>query len=57
MDGGSNSIKNAVMVSMQHILNIDPSLTEISDLPPGWLARRTHIGAKWVRERNPDDAG
>ena len=55
IDGGSNSIKNAITVSMQHILNLDPTMREVADLPPGWLARRTQVGAQWLREPNMDE--
>jgi hypothetical protein len=55
MDGGSNSVKNALIVSMQHVLNLDPSLRDVADLPPGWLARRAHVGAQWSREPNLGD--
>ena len=57
MDGGSNSIKNAMTVSMQHIVNLDPTVRDIADLPPGWLARRARVGAEWIREPNSGEDG
>jgi hypothetical protein len=55
MDGGSNSIKNAVTVSMQHIVNIDPTVRDVADLAPGWEAKRDRVGAEWVRQPSPPD--
>jgi hypothetical protein len=37
---------------MGEVLTLDPSLREIADLPPGWIARRDSPSDPWVRERN-----
>ncbi|SKA98534.1 Barstar (barnase inhibitor) [Prosthecobacter debontii] len=41
--------KDAMLVSLQEIVNIDQSVTEIADLPPGWMAQRERIGSAWHR--------
>lgn len=41
------------LVTMEEIVAMDPSLEEIADLPPGWIAFRDHLGDKW--ERMPEE--
>ena len=55
LDGGAFSVKNGMVVSMRHIFDRDPSLRDVADLPPGWLAKRSHVGGQWERSRNPDE--
>ena len=35
------------MVSMEEIVTKDPTLNEIADLPPGWIAYRDFVGDEW----------
>ena len=44
-----NDESEARIVAMARFLPLDPSLREIADLPPGWIARRVHLGAPWTR--------
>lgn len=37
------------VIGMGHALRIDPTLRTIADLPPGWTARREHVGGPWHR--------
>ena len=37
------------MVTMEQIVEMDPTLKEIADLPPGWIAYRDFIGDEWDR--------
>lgn len=39
----------AVLCCLSHPINEDPTLIELSDLPLGWCAERTKIGAPWKR--------
>lgn len=51
LDGSeSPSQSDAVIVSMSQVIESDPSLFELADLPPGWRARRRSINDEWVRE-------
>jgi hypothetical protein len=45
-------VEDAAVVSLQTILNVDPSLVEVADLPPGWHAWRPSITDAWMRSRN-----
>jgi hypothetical protein len=54
LDGEPFDIADGMLISMRHVVDIDPTVAEVSDLPEGWLARRERIGAPWTRER--DDA-
>ena len=49
-------IENAVVVCLECIPQIDPTVTELADLPPGWQAWRRSKGQPWVREPNPTQA-
>lgn len=47
---------NAVLPDFHHVIDRDPTLTELADLPLGWYAERDKVGEPWVRrEREPDD--
>ena len=37
------------VVGVGHLTDGDPTLDEISDLAPGWLAERREVGADWER--------
>jgi hypothetical protein len=45
----------AVIVRLSHIVDSDPTIRELADLPPGWHAWRRSKGEPWIREPNPDD--
>jgi hypothetical protein len=40
---------NACVVLLEEIIARDPSLREIADLPPGWIAWRDAVGSPWQR--------
>lgn len=44
---------DGVIVCFSHIVDSDPSLLELADLPPEWLAWRQSPGDPWVREVSP----
>ena len=48
--------KDSMLVALAEIVALDPSVTEIADLPPGWYACREGIGAPWHRILNYADA-
>ena len=49
--GTTDCTEDGRVVLMAEALRLDPTLTSIADLPPGWIARRQRVGGEWVRER------
>jgi hypothetical protein len=47
--------EDAVIVCMSHVVESDPTLHELADLPPGWRAWRGAVGQPWVREVSPPE--
>jgi hypothetical protein len=54
LEGDEFSIDTGLVVSMAHAVERDPTLFEIADLPPGWVARRECVGGMWTREADPE---
>jgi len=52
--GRAASPEDARVVSMRQVIEHDPTLLEISDLPPGWCATREALGGAWVRCEGTD---
>lgn len=48
--------KDAMLVALQEVVEVDPTILEIADLPPGWMAQREAIGAPWRRMLQYADA-
>jgi hypothetical protein len=54
LDGSDNPrVEDGVLVCLGHVLERDPSVADVHDLPMGWLAWRSAVGASWQREPNP----
>jgi len=53
MCGGKDHFgsKDGHFVIVGVLLDSDPSLNEVADLPPGWEAERKEVGAAWIRTR------
>jgi hypothetical protein len=49
--GTTNRPKNGRIVSLERIFEWDRTLAEVADLPEGWTASRTAIGAAWTRKK------
>ncbi len=47
----TNASAHATLVALSEVVDIDPSVRELHDLPCGWRAVRESRGAVWVRER------
>ncbi len=45
-----NSASEYKVVGIGHVLESDPSLQEVLDLPIDWDAERVSVGQKWVRK-------
>ena len=48
---------DARLIGMREVLRRDPTLRDIADLPPGWVAHRDGVGEPWARERHADGSG
>ncbi len=55
LDGDAVTSADAAIVGMGEMLRHDPTIAEIADLPPGWEANRTKVGAPWIRSKRPED--
>ena len=47
--------ENAVVVALSEIVEMDPSLKQIADLPLGWHAWRVSTDDPWIRGPNPSE--
>ena len=47
--GTTDDPKDGLVVGMGCIVEVDPTLRTIADLPPGWGAWRKAVGEEWVR--------
>lgn len=52
--GTTSDAKDGLVVGMDCILEMDPTLASIADLPPGWGAHRESVGATWERWKDDD---
>lgn len=45
------------LACLHHLIERDPTLEELADLPKGWYAERTVPGEPWKRfEKEPEEA-
>jgi hypothetical protein len=49
LDGESAEMDEALVVSLKSMLDRDPSLGELADLPLGWIATRKSRSHPWKR--------
>ena len=49
LDGGDVDVASAKIVSLRAMVELDPSLRELADLPKGWGAERDAPGLPWRR--------
>ena len=49
---GEKKNSDAMVVLLKNIVAHDPSVLEVADIPPGWIAVRPHRGAAWERKKN-----
>lgn len=54
MDGYDVKGRKPFVIPKERLLELDPSLAELKDLPVGWRARRKSKKEPWVREVNPN---
>jgi hypothetical protein len=46
--GGAFSMEDALLVSLKTIVLHDPTVAEVADLAPGWMACREGQGQPWT---------
>jgi len=51
LDGGDVSEEDAATVSLKDIVDHDPAIKSLVDLPAGWAAERAAVGDPWERYR------
>jgi hypothetical protein len=51
LDGENVTEEDAAVVSLREIVNLDPRLHEIADLPRGWDAWRRSTHSEWMRSQ------
>ncbi len=49
LTGGPLRMADAMIVSLRHVFNLDPTVGELADLPLGWTAERPAVGQPWRR--------
>lgn len=49
LDGGDVSEEDATVVSLREIVEIEPSIGNLADLPSGWTAQRASVDKPWQR--------
>ena len=49
------TMEDACVVALKAMVEIDPSIQQLADLPVGWHAWRRTPSDGWTRERNPTD--
>ena len=51
LDGNDVNEKEAVIVSLFEIVQIDMTINQIADLPLGWIAYRENVHNKWNKQK------
>jgi hypothetical protein len=56
LDGNPVDTDEGRLIAMREVLRLDPTLREVADLAPGWVATRTASGGPWTRAPHRGDA-
>jgi len=56
LDGKPISRDEAKLVSLRQMLQQDPTLAQLADLPLGWMAVRSGPESAWERSRQPKES-
>ncbi|MEV5028014.1 hypothetical protein MRBLPE1_003634 [Paenibacillus sp. LPE1-1-1.1] len=51
LDGGDVSETEARILGLKEVIDIDPSLIQLADLPMGWVAWRETKFNQWISEK------
>ena len=49
---GEKDVADSMVVALEEVVAHDPSVLEVADLPPGWMAVRAGRGSKWEKKQN-----
>ena len=49
LPGGPITMEETQLITMEQIVDIDPTVMEIASLDPGWSAERKAVGEEWVK--------
>jgi Domain of unknown function (DUF4262) len=52
---GESKVEDMVLICFHHIIDRDPSIKQLADLPKGWNAERKTSDGKWHRGQNPPE--
>ena len=56
LDGYIEEGEEPEVVCLSHVFEHDPTIAEVADLPPGWIAEREGPGKPWKRsELTPEE--
>ena len=47
--GGAFATQDGMIVALHSIVELDPSVSQLADLPLGWVAQRANATAAWER--------
>src|SRR5947208_3840827 len=50
LGGGDARKEDAAVIALEEAVRLDPSVLQLADLPPGWLAWRDSVDCAWERE-------
>jgi hypothetical protein len=53
LTGQPLDMKDAMLVGLEEIVRLDPTLSVLADLPLGWMATRARVGDEWRRSARP----
>jgi hypothetical protein len=51
-DGSTVNAKDAMVVGLGEVVDMDPTLRYLADLPLGWCARRAERNEPWKRQKS-----
>jgi len=54
LSGEPVTVEESQIISMEEIVNIDPTVLEIATLEPGWSAERKEVGKEWSKYKDKD---
>lgn len=47
---GNKTAKDSMIVSLEEVFELDPSISELADMPSGQMAYREKKGSPWIRK-------
>ncbi len=56
LTGGEFNMDDGMVVGLEEMWELDPTIAEVADLQPGWEATRERVGGPWKRRKQEDEA-